>query len=146
MLSSVVMMLLLALYFLKGNLSGVILIIVGRLAVVSFASGAAHVSATGMELTLIKDTGDLSLSKGLQALDLSGLLALEMAVIVTGDLARSKPPKGSQSLLFEAIVIGVFGTIVMRGFWFPRVGMMVVLEKKSSARGLVISKVAVLFR
>lgn len=35
--------------------------------------------------------------------------------------------------------------MVMRGFWEPRVGMMVVLEKKSSAPGLLISKVAVVF-
>lgn len=35
--------------------------------------------------------------------------------------------------------------MVILGFWLPRVGMTVVLEKNSSAVGLVISRVAVLF-
>lgn len=73
-------------------------------------------------------------------------MALEMVVIVTGDLVRSGPPAAASPAfgLVGATVVGL-GTMVMRGFCRPRVGMMVVLEKKSSALGLVISSVAVLF-
>lgn len=94
-----------------------------------------------MVLTVMMETGDFGPS---EPLVFSGLLAREMVVIVTGDFARLRPPVMSQVLPFEVMVVGL-GTMVMRGFWRPSVGMMVVLEKKSSARGLVISRVAVLF-
>ena len=63
---------------------------------------------------MMMDTGDWSLSE-LQLLVFSGVLALEMVVIVTGDLARSRPPACSQPLLLEPTVVGL-GTMVMRGF------------------------------
>lgn len=67
-----------------------------------------------MVLTVMMDTGDGRPSET-PLLVFSGLLALEMVVMVTGDLARSRPPAASQALLFEVTVVGL-GTIVMRGF------------------------------
>lgn len=105
--------------------------------------GAPTVSASGEVLTVMIDTGERGLSES-EPLPPSGPLALEMVVMVTGDLALSGPHAPSPAFVFGGTVVGL-GTMVMRGFWRPNVGMMVVLEKKSSARGLVISSVAVLF-
>lgn len=106
--------------------------------VISCGSGEMDAWEIGVALTVMMDIGEAGCSIG-EPLAFSGDLALEMAVIVTGDLIRSGPPL---ALDFGSIEVG---TIVIRGFWRPRVGMIVVLAKKSSARGLVISNVAVLF-
>lgn len=87
--------------------------------------------------------GDAGLSAN-APLPPSGLFSLEIVVIVTGDMARSGPRVGSALLGFCDMTLGD-GIMVIRGFWLPKVGMTVVLEKNSSDVGLVISRVAVLF-
>ena len=64
-------------------------------------------------LTEIIETGDMDLSE--EGILHSGDLALEIVVIVTGDLALSGPRGHSLFLFFVGVIFGV-GMIVMRGF------------------------------
>ena len=77
---------------------------------------AATASASGVVLTVMIETGERGcrLSEP-EPFPTSGPLALEMVVMVTGDLALSGPDIASPAFVFDVTVVGL-GTMVMRGF------------------------------
>lgn len=87
-------------------------------------------------LTVVMEIGDIGLpeveeeeeeEEMEEILVLSGDLALEMVVMVTGDLALPGPPGPALDLLFWAAVVWV-GMMVILGFWWPVVGLRLRLE------------------
>lgn len=125
------MILALELYFLIGVgticFSGVTLN-TARPMVISWGSGEVDMLDTIEALTVMMDMGDMGLPDEEEALLISGDLALEMVVTVTGDLDLSGPPGPALAFPLEAAAVWV-GMIVIRGFWWPcRVGLRLRLE------------------
>lgn len=147
LLSSVVIMFALELNFLIGVgtvcFSGVTLN-TARPIVISCASGDTDISGQAADVDTVSICiGEVGLSPKL-LLPVSTFFSREKVVIVTGDIDLSGDSALSNPLPFCVMTPGE-GIIVIRGFCVPKVGITVVLEKKSSEGGLVISKVAVLF-
>lgn len=127
--SVVVMMLVLKLYFLIGVgticFSGVTLN-TARPIVISWGSGETDVLDITEVLTVIVEIGDIDLPEQVEEVDeveaflLSGDLALEIVVMVTGDLALSGHLEPAVVLPFGLLVVWV-GMMVMRDLGWPRV-------------------------
>ena len=117
-------MLALELYFLIGLgticFSGVTLNM-ARPIVISWGSGEVDVADTTEVLTVIMEMGDMGLPEEVEeVLLLSGDLALEMVVMVTGDLALSGPLGPLIVLPFVLVTVWV-GMMVMRDLGWPMV-------------------------